>query len=132
MPDNASLQAFDHRSREMRMFRLSRMTNLEKLNSNWEYERKHRTLEVDIFGMCQSSTHPGSKVILKMTEFAHMLLLEEFPAASKSNLFTCTDNTDADRRDFPVKAELTIFDPAGLLRFTRGLPEETKASFPDN
>lgn len=126
MPDNMSLQAYDHRRNAMRLFRLSRIDRIEKTDQNWKYEKKHFTLEVDLFGMSQSAEYPGSIVHVKVTNFALMLLKEEHPGYQSCIHFKEQQNKGADKDTFPWVLEMKLFNPLGLKRFAAGLPDYVK------
>lgn len=126
LPDNSAFQAFDNVRKQMRLFRLSRIGSIEILNSSWDAEKKHRTLPVDIFGTMQSDEHRGTQYRIKMTDYAMMLLKEEFPAARSSEYLTVEANTDADSSRFPQIVTLDIYEPEGITRFLRGLPDDTR------
>lgn len=123
--DNTALQAYDHSSKQMRLFKLSRIGAIKPLSANWECEKKHRTLPVDIFGTMQSEEFRGTPCRVKMSDYALMLLTEEYPAAKSQDNVTVAANSDADASRFPWTVDLTVYNPAGLTRFLNGLPEET-------
>lgn len=125
MSDQSALQAFDHSSRQMRLFKLSRISEIEPTDEKWKYASKHRSLRVDIFGMMESDNLPPETITLKMTDFALMLLKEEHPVESvEPDLVKIVRNTGVDSKTFPWIVSLTTFHPAGYTRFVRGLPEQ--------
>lgn len=118
-----AFQAFDHSSKQMRLFKISRITDIEVQTKKWEYPAKHKTHRIDIFGMMESDTVTPLTVILKMAAFAYMLLKEEYPIPSDPNLFEVKTNTGVDAKTFPYIVKLLVFHSAGYSRFVKGLPE---------
>lgn len=100
MMGNTALQAYDRATNQMRLFKLSRIDGLERVNKRWEAERKHRSWPVDVFGMMQSEKNRGEMRRIKMTKFAKILLNEEYPMSLDDTLVTWSENTDADRVRF--------------------------------
>lgn len=119
----SAFQAFDHTSRQMRLFKLSRISEIEVRSDKWKYASKHRTRRVDIFGMMETDNVAAEQVTLKMTDFALMLLREEHPFPSDSELVEVSRNSGTDSTAFPWIVRLTVFHPAGYTRFVRGLPD---------
>ncbi len=123
--DNTALQAYDVAMKQMRLLRIARIERIEVLPSNWEFERKHKSLPVDIFGSMQSDKFRGEQRKAKLNHFALSLLYDEFPESRNSEAALITENKGADRDRYPWILETTVYDPFGFERFTRGLPDDT-------
>lgn len=122
--DNTAFQAFDHATGQMELFKLSRAGHIEMLPQNWKYTKKHRTLPVDIFGTMQSEENPGREVKVKLSEYALMLLGEEYPASKNKEMATITESTGADRASQPWVLATVLYSDAPLARFAAGLPDD--------
>lgn len=122
--DNTAFQAFDHTSGQMRLFKLSRARSIEVLPTKWKYTRKHRTMPVDIFGMMQSEENTGHSQSVKLSDYALMLLGEEYPSSRNKEMAEVTQNTASDRSKFPWVLTTTLYSPLPLQRFAAGLPQD--------
>lgn len=123
-PDNKSFQAYDPVRKDMRLFKLSRIADVELLTEKCKNSSKHITRRVDIFGMIESDGHKEEKKRVIMNDFALMLLREEYPSCLNSPLINIEENKGTDRSRYPWMVTFTIFHPAGYLRFLRGLPDD--------
>lgn len=122
--DNTAFQAFDHGTGQMALFKLSRSGHIEMLPQNWKHAKKHRTLPVDIFGMMQTEDNPGHEVSIKLSEYALMLLGEEYPASKNKDMATITENTAPDNKRLPWLLTTILYSSAPLTRFAAGLPDD--------
>lgn len=122
--DNTAFQAFDHATGQMNLFKLSRAGQIEMLPQNWRYTKKHRTLPVDIFGTIQTEGHPGHEVTVKLSEYALMLLGEEYPASKNKEMANITENTGTDSSRMPWLLTTTLYGSGPLTRFASGLPDD--------
>jgi len=71
---------YDYKDGKCKMFGISRIGETEILDAEWEHETEHKTDDIDLFRM------PGErkfKVILRLGQMAHSLLLEEYPLSYK-------------------------------------------------
>lgn len=71
---------YDLKDFKCKMFGISRIGEVDVLDTSWECEREHKKDSVDIFHM------PGerkTRVVLELGQMAHNLLLEEFPLSEK-------------------------------------------------
>lgn len=71
---------YDLKDFRCKMFGISRIGEVDILDSSWECEKEHKKDSIDIFHM------PGdrkTRVVLELGQLAHNLLLEEFPLAEK-------------------------------------------------
>lgn len=121
---NTVIQALDISTRQMRLFKFSRIGEVRIENENWRYANKHCTQRVDIFGMMESKEHPGETITLRMTDFALMLLKEEHPFETDSDMVTVSGNTGPDSKEYPWIVKLVTFHQAGYSRFIKGLPDD--------
>lgn len=124
IPTHNAFQAFDYSSRQMRLFKLNRVADIEITNENWNYRNKHRSARVDIFGMMESDTVPAETIRLKMSDFALMLLREEHSIPTDTDIFKVERNTGADSAAYPNIVSILTFHPAGYNRFVLGLPDQ--------
>lgn len=120
--DMKAVQAFDLKTRSMRLFKLHRVTSVERTTDRWKNEMLHCDMAVDIFGTMQSDENPGERVKIKLTDYAYSLLREEFPkAASQAEV---TPNNGPDRNRYGRILTTEIYNPAGIGRFILGLYRE--------
>lgn len=71
---------YDLKDLKCKMFGISRIGEVDILDTSWECEKEHKKDSIDIFHM------PGeqkTRVVLELGQLAHNLLLEEFPLAEK-------------------------------------------------
>lgn len=122
--DNTAFQAYDPATGQMRLVRLSRAGSITMLAQGWKHARKHRTMPVDIFGMMQSGDSPGKAMTVKLSDYALMLLGEEYPASKSREAAEVTENTGDDRHTYPWLLTTTLYHPAPLARFAAGLPHD--------
>ena len=80
-PEYVDVWAYDTKDEANKMFRLSRMGEVELLGG-WENEEKHVPKTIDAFRMSGDGS-PVEHVKLKMTYRAKNLMVEEFPVTSK-------------------------------------------------
>lgn len=110
LPDYEAVWCFDHKDKQNKQFRLSRIYEVGLLSDRWKYEDQHRMPFVDAFHMCAEV--PEETVQLRMNLNAFNLLKEEYPSAihyvrQKGNNYLL---------DIPVA------DYQGIGRFVLGLP----------
>jgi len=67
---------YEINSRSVKMFKISRMEQVEILDEDWEYTDKHETGYVDIFRIHSTQKYP---IKLQLTNRAANLLIEEYP-----------------------------------------------------
>jgi predicted DNA-binding transcriptional regulator YafY len=73
-----SIQAFDPRHNETRIFRISRFERIEQLDEDWENEGKHHVLHPDIFGIVDKA---AKHIHIKIDIAALNALLDRYPLA---------------------------------------------------
>jgi predicted DNA-binding transcriptional regulator YafY len=82
------LWAFESESGKNKLFKLSRIADVEILNEEWQYETIHKSGYLDCFRI---SSHDRFKVKLKLGMRAAQLLTEEYPL-SEQYLLKISDN----------------------------------------
>lgn len=122
--DLKAVQAFDLKSRSMKLFKLHRVAAVERTPDRWKNESLHRDFDVDMFGMMQSDGSAGEQVKIKITDYALSLLREEFPGVPSKTVIK--PNDDADKERFAWLLTTQIYNPAGIGRFILGLCSEIK------
>ena len=78
--DFADICAYDMEGKRNKVFKITRIADVEVLNEGWTAEKKHRPLEMDIFRM---SGRSAKQVKLELSLKARNLLIEEFPLAER-------------------------------------------------
>lgn len=104
---------FDTEKHENRIFKISRIGDVEILEDEWENEEKHERSKTDCFRM---SGYEQTPVKLELGLQAKNLLLEEYPLAEK----------DLKREGKKWVLETMISDMAGVGRFVIGLAHDIK------
>ena len=95
---------------EVKLFRVSRIGEVEVLQEPWQHEAAHQLGYIDIFRM---HSNVKMRVILKMGLRSSSLLMEEFPLASKQ-MKRISDN------EWMLDTEVCSYE--GVGRFVLGLP----------
>ena len=104
---------FDSEKQENRIFKISRIGDVEILEDEWENEEKHERSKTDCFRM---SGYEQTPVKLELGLQAKNLLLEEYPLAEK----------DLKREGKKWVLETMVSDMAGVGRFVIGLAHDIK------
>ena len=94
-----------------KVFKISRISQVEVSLTDWQHEGKHEIIETDCFRMAGKEDIP---VTLKMTLKAKNLLIEEYPLSSKYISF--------DGEHWWFKGN--VKELAGVGRFTLGLADQ--------
>jgi proteasome accessory factor C len=110
---------FDIEAKSNKLFKTSRITNVECTGKAWKNEANHEQGHIDIFRISSYNKIP---IIIKLTLRAYNLLLEEYPLAEKY----ITKHTD---NEYILKTEVASLH--GIARFVMGLPEDTTIIEPD-
>ena len=97
---------------ENKMFKISRITDTEILESDWQYESEHKAAYIDIFRISSMNQFP---IKLKLGLRASSLLLEEFPLAEKE-LRKKSDN------EYILETNVCSYE--GVGRFVLGLLDD--------
>lgn len=104
---------FDTEKQENRIFKISRIGDVEILEDEWDNEEKHERSKTDCFRM---SGYEQTPVKLELGIQAKNLLLEEYPLAEK----------DLKREGKKWILETMVSDMAGVGRFVIGLAHDIK------
>ncbi len=103
--------AYDLSDLHNKVFKISRIKEVELLDEDWEFEGSHRRQSTDVFRM---SGKNARKVKLRLDLRAKNLLVEEYPLAEK----------DIRKEGSYWILETDIYDFAGVCRFYCGLAKE--------
>ncbi len=85
-----SLNAFDIRKQENRIFKISRIESIEQLDEDWENEGKHYLLHPDVFGIVNKNT---VRICIKINLAGYNALIDRYPLA-KAFVSADAQNTD--------------------------------------
>jgi excisionase family DNA binding protein len=105
---------YDTESNSCKLFKLSRISSVEILNTKWQYQSKHEKAPIDIFRM---NGKESKEIELELGILAHNLILEEFPL-SENYL------TQIDKDRWLLKTGVRSY--AGVARFVIGLMDDIK------
>jgi len=111
--------------KENRVFKISRIGDVEITNTKWKNQLKYRQEpRFDLFGMMESENEPPIHLRLKLKNYAKTLLVEEYPRA-KRLLAGHNPSTDKlclapDRKETWI-LDIQVFNLAGVARFYLGL-----------
>lgn len=94
-----------------KLFKISRIGEVEVLEQDWSAESAHKSRSMDIFHMNGDTAH---RVVLGLSMYAKNLLLEEYPLAQK----------DLHQKDGRWILDTMICNYAGVCRFYAGLAPE--------
>lgn len=109
---------YDTEDQTNKIFKASRIQQVEILDSDWQYKPKHRVGITDIFRM--QSFEPIA-IQLQLSLVAYNLILEEFPLSEK-----CLKKVDDN--NYLLTTEVGNF--LGVGRFVLGLPGEIEVVYP--
>lgn len=107
----ADVYAYEVSTGITKVFKISRINQVEVSLTDWQYEEKHEKIETDCFRMAGKEDIP---VTLKITLKAKNLLIEEYPLASKYVSY--------DGEYWWFKGN--VKDMAGVGRFVIGLADQ--------
>lgn len=108
------LWAYEVESGEVKLFKVARIGNVKILNDDWKFQSDHKKAFIDIFRI---SSLEQSRIVLKMSLRAAMLLIEEYPLAEK-------DMTKISDNEWLLETKVCSFE--GVGRFVIGLFDEIK------
>lgn len=105
---------YDTEDNTCKLFKLSRIGSVEKLDNQWQHQAEHRQGNIDIFRMNgEQSLH----ICLSLGMMARNLLIEEYPLAEK--YLSASD-------DGRWLLDTTVANYAGVARFVVGLMDDIK------
>lgn len=113
---------YDIDKKEIREYRISRIGSVDITGQNWKNVNKHKNLRIDIFNIMENPKTEPIKIKLKLSNLASNLIREEYPAS----MDVLTNNTEADREQYPMILRTEVFGLAGIGRFYLGLIKEIK------
>lgn len=105
--------SYDLKDLRNKVFKISRIQEVEILEEEWEFESSHRRFSTDVFRMSGKSP---KKVTMRLSTRAKNLLIEEYPLAER----------DVRKEGSYWILETDIYDFAGACRFYTGLASEIK------
>lgn len=100
------------RSGENKMFKISRISDTEILETDWQHEAEHKTAYIDIFRISSLNLYP---IKLKLGLRSFSLLIEEFPLSEKY----ISKNSD---NEYILQTEVCSYE--GVGRFVLGLLDD--------
>lgn len=112
MNNNNEVRCFEPASMMNKTFKVSRMQNVEMLDTEWIYKQKHRQMHTDIFMFSGEERMPVS---LSLGPLAYNILKEEYPQAAPFI------SEEAEGRH---RLNLDVCSYAGVGRFVLGLFED--------
>ena len=105
--------AYDVDNGDNRVFKVTRIHEVEVTDTGWEFTAKHKAIKPDVFRMTGTLKE---SIVLQLDTRAKSLLLEEFPLAEK----------DLKREDGKWLLKTTIHSLEGAGRFVIGLAADIK------
>lgn len=103
---------YDTEDNTCKLFKLSRIGAVEKLESNWQHSKQHNQGFIDIFRMNGKQRFP---IHLRLGMMAHNLLIEEYPLAEK-------DLSQSEDGRWELNTDVANY--AGVARFVVGLMDD--------
>lgn len=119
MTDYKAIWCFDLEDSTIKQFKISRITEVNVLSTNWSYKNLHKTPFTDAFRM--AADKPIANVKAKLSMKAYNLIREEYPL-SENYLKREDENT--------YYLDIPIADYHGIGRFVLGLPGDVKVKEP--
>lgn len=112
-----SLIAFEVETGENKYFNIERITEVIELNTNQEFQEKHKTDKPDIFGFSELN---GEKfdIELRLTLRAYLILKEEYP------LVHPYVKKEPNKETYLLKC--SVNNPKAIKRFILGFPEDVQ------
>lgn len=112
-----SLIAFEVETGENKYFNIERITNVLELNTNQEFQEKHKNDKPDIFGFSELN---GKKfeVELRLTLRAYLILKEEYPLVQPYL------KKELNKENYLLKCNVN--NPKAITRFVLGFPDDVE------
>ena len=112
MNNNNEVRCYEPSSRLNKTFKVSRMQEVELLDTEWVYEDRHREMYTDVFMFSGEKQMPVSMLL---GQLSYNVLKEEYPSAE---VYITVSGDGRHRLDLPVCSY------AGIGRFVLGLFED--------
>lgn len=112
-----SLIAFEVETEENKYFNIERITEVIELNSNQEFQEKHRNDKPDAFGFSESNKEKFD-IDLRLTLRAYLILKEEYP------LVQPFIKKEANQDTYLLK--YCVNNPKAITRFILGFPKDVE------
>ncbi len=112
--NNQDVRCHELVSHQNKTFKISRMANVEILDSPWLHEDKHRQMFTDIFMFSSEERH---RVKLRLGQLSHNLFIEEYPQGAHYVM---------PNEDGSWILDIEVCDYRGLGRFVLGLFRDIK------
>jgi predicted DNA-binding transcriptional regulator YafY len=77
--NNNDIRCYEVSTGKNKIFRLSRMGDVVRLDEEWSHEAEHKKAYIDLFSFSGEST---TKVSMVMGQLSHNVMLEEYPASA--------------------------------------------------
>ncbi len=117
-PESKCILAYDVAAKDVRLFKTLRWKDAKILEKNCtQSSSSKRDLRPDIFGFVFDPSKPLYEVKVKLSNYAAMLLQEEYPG---SEMLLSSTGSGA----YPWLLTLSVNSLEGIARFVRGLPTE--------
>lgn len=112
-----SLIAFEVEKSENKYFNIERITDIIELNTNQEFQEKHKTDKPDVFGFSELN---GEKfdIELRLTLRAYLILKEEYPLVQPYVKKESNKET--------YRLICSVNNPKAITRFILGFPEDVE------
>lgn len=112
-----SLIAFEVETEKNKYFNIERITDIIELNSNQEFQEKHRNDKPDAFGFSESNKEKFD-IELRLTLRAYLILKEEYPLVQPYL------KKEGNQETYLLK--YCVNNPKAITRFILGFPEDVE------
>lgn len=129
LPEYSAVWCFDLLDNVCKQFKISRLDEVEDVDSDWLHEDLHRVPFVDVFRM--SGLEAIDTVHVELTLKAANLLREEFPL-SEPFLNVKDNSIDTEKKNLKYLLSISVADFHGIGRFILGLPGEVNVIGPES
>lgn len=110
--NNNDIRCYEPSTGKNKTFRLSRMSDVVKLDEEWSHEAEHKQAYIDLFSFSGEHT---MKVSMIMGQLSHNIMIEEYPASSAGFI-----QRDDERWYF----ETDVCSYLGIGRFVLGMYDD--------
>ena len=120
-PRRQLIYGYDLDRKAPRLFKATRCRQIVLTDETWKKHLASPDAQIDVFGMLVDKDNIRNLEML-LNDYAKAILIEEYPGAEGHII----PNYGSDRSAYPWRLICRTSNPAGLLRFSRGLPDATK------